>query len=227
MARLNGLRYFLTYAQCNDASITVSGVADQLYLLNPDFVEVAQEHHADAGIHYHAVICFPKRKQNGMDYFDLRFGGVDRHPNIKPIRNAGKDLYHRRHYIRKEEKDPHDTTHRDGPCEYTGEPEVRGFPPAYSTTDSSERYTWGTLLETCNTRAEFLQNARTYFPKDYILRQDALQSFAAGEYSNPQKDGHKARNREDFVVPPAMDAWVEEVLGQVRHTIRVPFFSVD
>lgn len=226
MARLNGLRFFLTYAQCNDANITRAGVADSLYLLQPDFVEVAEEHHADDGIHYHAVICFSKRKQNGMDYFDLTFGGIVRHPNIRPIRNAGKDLFYRRHYIRKEEKEPHDTAHRDGPCCYTGEPESRGYPPAYSSTQEAERYTWGTLIETCNTRAEFMQQCRTYFPKDYVLRNDALQSFAASEYSNPQKDGYVPRKREEFVVPPEMDAWVEEVLGKVRHAHAYLFLLI-
>lgn len=226
MARLNGLRFFLTYAQCNDLAITSSILADQLFLLAPDFVEVAQEHHADDGIHYHAVICFAKRKQNGMDYFDVVINGVSRHPNIRPIRNAGKDLFYRRHYIRKEEKAPHDTTHRDGPCDYTGEPESRGHPPAYSATQEAERYTWGTLIETCSTRADFMQQCRTYFPKDYVLRNDALQSFAASEYSNPQKDGYVPRRREEFVVPPEMDAWVEEVLGQVRHAHAYLFFFV-
>lgn len=215
MARLNGLRYFLTYAQSNDEQFTAVRLADILFALEPDFVEVAREFHQDDGIHFHAVICFPTRRQQSMAYFDVTIGGVTRHPNIRPIRNAGKDLYYRRHYLRKEDKDKHDTSHKDAPCDYTGEPEFRGTRPPYSTAETGERYTWGDALESCSTRAEFMLAIRTNFPKDYILRQDALQSFAASHYTNPQAPV-PTRNRADFVVPPEMDAWVEEVLGQVR-----------
>ena len=216
--RLNGIRYFLTYSQLNDELIDADAVADALFLLNPSWLEVCREFHQDDGIHYHAVIVFRTRRQQQVaTYFNIlpsgdRPGGY--HPNVKPIKNANKDLYYRRHYIRKEDKAAHDTSHKDGECDYTGIPTVRGDAPPYSDIDTAERDDWGAIIEESADRSEFLERVRKSYPKDFVLKHDAILGYAASYYAQPQ-DYIPDYPRESYTVPPAMDAWIDEVLGEV------------
>lgn len=214
-ARLNGLRYFLTYAQVNDPNINCDAVADALFALQPTFVEVCQEQHQDDGIHYHAVICFKQRRQQAVaTYFNI----LGYHPNVKPIKNGGKDLYYRRHYLRKEDKGAHDTSHKDEPCDYTGEPTSRGEVPPYSTVDQAGGDDWGTIVEQSGCRDEFLNRIKSAFPKDFVLKYDAIEHYAQRFYSAPAQyiPQYPAAS---FSVPPVVDEWVTECFSEVSFFI--------
>lgn len=212
-ARLNGLRYFLTYAQVNDANLNCDTFADALFSLDPVplFVEVCQEYHQDDGIHYHAVVVFRNRVQKPIATF---FNVSGYHPNVRPIKNGGADLYYRRHYLRKEEKGPHDTKHRDEPCDYTGVPTERGDPPPYSTVDTAGCDDWGTIVEQSGSRQEFLDRIRSKYPKDFVLKYDAIEHYAQRFYSAPTQFVPKYP-RETFTVPAVMDEWVTGVFSEV------------
>lgn len=215
MARLNGLRYFLTFAQVNDADINADAIADALYTLGPTWLEAAQEDHQDGGTHYHVVIVFATRRQQTLETY---FNVLGRHPNVKPIRNGGKDLYYRRHYIRKEDKGTHDTSHRDGPCDYEGIPVCRGDIPPYDTEAATARSDdWGSIVEQSGSRDEFLDRVRSAFPKDFVLKYDAIEHYAQRFYSAPAQFVPKYA-REEFTVPPEMDEWVTGVFSEVSYS---------
>lgn len=210
MARLNGLRYFLTYAQVNDANFNCDTFADALQLLQPSWLEIVQEHHQDDGIHYHAVIVFSSRRQQTMAYFDV--GGY--HPNIRSIKNGGRDLYYRRHYLRKGDLPAHDTAHKDHDCEYTTEVTARGAVPPYSTVDTAERDDWGSIVEQSVNRHEFLERIKQSYPKDFVLKNDNIEAFASKYYSQPEEYVPKYP-RETYTVPAVVDEWVAECFSEV------------
>jgi len=209
--RLNGQRFFLTYSQAAD--ISIDDVADHLAALaNFDFLEIVQENHHDAGIHYHVVLCFEPRIQLPFSVFDV--GG--HHPNFVSIKNATVDLYNRRHYIRKgaqrAKEDEHPPkSHKNKPCDYIIEPDTRGEVPEY--VEQTGRLNWGGILE-AKSADEFLGLVRQFQPKDWVLRNDAITKYAA-QYYKPADKPEKVYPVESWNVPPALDDWVQEVFSDV------------
>jgi len=210
MSRLNGQRWFLTYAQVNDELFDADILADALFLLSPEWLEVAHEQHQDGGSHYHVVIVFASRRQKPMSWFDV----LGHHPNIKSIKNGGRDLFYRRHYIRKGEKGTHDTSHKDEPCDYDAITYFRGTPPPYSSTDAAERLSYGDILDTANSAKHFLQLVRQHRPSDFVLKNDAIEGFAVKYFANPQ-EYTPLYPADSYIVPAPVDAWVAEVFGEV------------
>lgn len=210
--RLDGVRYFLTYAQVNNDTFTAESFATALFQLSPApaWLEVAAEKHQDDGLHYHAVVVFRERIQKPLTWFDV--DGY--HPNIRAIRNGGRDLYHRRHYIRKEEKGKHDVSHRDEPCDYTGVPAARGAVPDYTNTEAPERDDWGTIVEESVDRADFLQRVKSSFPKDFVLKHDQIIGYATRYFAQPAPY-QPPWPRESYTVPPCVDAWIAEIFSEV------------
>jgi len=205
--RLNAQRFFLTYAQCADLS--QSDLADFLYdTHSPSWIELAREVHADGGHHIHVVIIFGARFQGQMGSFD--YEGY--HPNIETIKHGKRDIYRVRHYIRKEDKETHSEKHHDGPCCYSGVPYTRGAVPVY--TDETERLSYGDILDKSTTAAEFLDLVRRYQPADYVLRNDAIEQFAAYHFTAPQ-EYTPAFAPDSFVVPHEVDEWMAEVFNEV------------
>jgi len=209
--RLNGIRYFLTYSQVNDENLDLDHLADALLLTGPHWLEAAEEHHQDGGRHFHVVIVYKTRRQQAVSTY---FNVAGFHPNIKAIRNGGKDLYHRRHYIRKEEKGTHDPSHKDEDCDYAGIPTVRGDVPPYSSTDAPERDDWGAIVEQSGSRAEFLDRVRSAFPKDFVLKYDAIEHYAQRFYNTPSEFVPKY-TRDSFTVPAELDEWVANTFAEV------------
>jgi len=214
---LDAQRYFLTYSQA--ANILPESVADQLYQLSPTptFVEVGTEHHRDGGIHYHAVVVFPRRIQRGTDFFDiLRYPDGLCHPNILAIRNGRKDLYNRRHYIRKGDRLDADThkpkSHADRACDYDHEPLLRGSAPPY--VEETRSIGWGGILELAQTEDEFYSLVQTHHPSDWVLRHSAVESFAKKFYHRvpPFAPGDSMGVADSI---PEIDQWVLDVKNKV------------
>lgn len=209
--RFNAQRFFLTYSQASD--VNIDELADFISSLAPCWLEIVQENHVAEGIHYHAVVVFDTRFQQPLTAFDFN----DHHPNFAVIKNGTVDLVNYRHYIRKgadrSKEDEHTVkSHRTQACDYIIEPDTRGAVPPY--TDETGRLDFGGILNTATTSEEFLTLVRVNQPKEYVLRNDAIIKFAATHYKAARAP-EKLYPRDTFVVPPAMDAWVEEVFTDV------------
>lgn len=217
MPRFDFQRCFLTYSQCN---ISANVLADFLFTFGPVWLEVAAETHADGAQHLHAVVVWGERYRGRTDTLDIQ--GF--HPNIEAVRHHQKDIYRVRHYIRKEEKEHHlAATHRHRACDYTGEPIARGIPPPY--VEKTERLDFGGILAVATTSAEFLDLVREHQPKEFVLRNDAICSFARDYFTRPA-EYIPPYPRESYVVPPELDQWVEEVFSEVSTPSPGYFFLI-
>jgi len=206
MPRLNAQRFFLTYSQ---ADLSIDDLADFLFNTHhPSWLEVANEQHADGGQHFHVVIVFPARFQGQMGCFDFE----DHHPNIQTIKHGKRDIFRVRHYIRKEEKAAHSPEHNAAPCDYTGEPLTRGDVPPYSAT--TECLDYGAILDRATDSADFLKLVRQHRPADFVLRNDAIEQFASHHFNAPSVYVPKYA-ADSFVVPAAVDEWMEQVFSEV------------
>lgn len=230
---INGRRFFLTYSQA--ANILPESVADQLYALTPTptFVEVGTEHHRDGGIHYHAVVVFDRRVQRNGDFFWLRrFPDGTCKPRVLAIRNAGKDLYNRRHYIRKGDR-LDDATHKPKshatvPCDYDHEPLLRGTAPTYAEPLGSVG--WAGILNMASTEDEFYRLVEEHQPADWVLRHNAVVSFGKNKFHRvPDFQARDPVGPEDAI--PQIDDWILEVQNKVRHfgseLTPLPFWLID
>lgn len=216
---INGRRFFLTYAQA--ANILPESVADQLYALTPTptFVEVGTEHHRDGGIHYHAVVVFDRRVQRNGDFFWIkRYPSGDCKPRVLAIRNAGKDLYNRRHYIRKGDR-LDDATHKPKshgltPCDYDHEPILRGTAPTYA--EPSACVGWGGILNMASSEEEFYRLVEENQPADWVLRHNAVVAFGKSKFHRvaPFTPRYPVGG-EDAI--PEIDEWVLQVKNKVGH----------
>lgn len=206
-ARLDGQRFFLTYSQVPE-DFDGSVLLVDLDLLNPTWVEAIAEQHQDGGTHWHAVVVFPRRFQRNMSAFDSQ--GV--HPNIQSIRNGTTDLFRCRHYIRKGDKETHGPSHEDNPCDYTAEPIYIGRVPPYSIPVT--RLTWGEILTRSQDVENFLANVKEHYPRDFVLRHDAVLSYAQTYYSRPDHWVPEF-TQDQFFVPDELNEWVADVLHAV------------
>lgn len=220
-ARLNGQRFLLTYSQVGDnAAFNIISLGDFLYSIEAfHWAEIAEEVHADGEPHMHCVVVFRRRLQKHMGAFDF----LGKHPNIKPIRNGGLDLFRARHYIRKGVNEPHSPTDHEEACCYTYEPYSFGTVPRYLV--PQPRLSWGEILDGATDLEDFLRGIRQHYPRDYILRFENVLTFGQQHFSRPY-DYVPQRQPEEFRVPDELDEWVESVLRQVRRT-RSPGSSIE
>lgn len=189
--RLNAKQFFLTYAQAENLS--KEDLADFLSSTSPEFhwCEVAQETHADGGIHFHAIVVYRRTYQRGLASFDFE----GRHPNIVVIRPGHRQLQNRRDYIRKED-DPYSS------------PEA----PSYS--QETERRTWGDILHNSASSDQFMDAVAQNYAREFVLNWDRIRTFARERYNAPSNyvSPWPAQN---WVTPPEIDEWVADVFQQV------------
>lgn len=197
---LDAQRFFLTYSAITVPDFNENTLADFLNGKNHfDWAEVNHEHHQDGGDHYHAVVTFTRRYRGSMSSFD--FLGI--HPNIKPIKSGRLDLKRCREYIRKDGIDRLVTA---------GEaPEIE-LDDATSV-NTTERNRWGQLLDSAS-QQQFLDNAASWFPKEFILRHHDILAFAHQHFNSPSEYVPEFP-RDSFTVPEQADEWVTQVLGEV------------
>lgn len=195
-ARLNGQRFFLTYAQSENLS--TEAISDFLQSHpNFDWSETVRELHRDGGVHFHAVVAYKKRVQRLTSSFDLD----GRHPNILVTRR-GKQLRDRRLYLRKDLGEGEDVT-------------ARGTPPDL---EEAERLSWSDCLTTSTTQEDFLEAIRVHYTKEYILYQDAIRAFASTHFNAPSNYVNPYADNTWFV-PRELEDWVENVLERVRAVV--------
>jgi len=210
--RTNAQRYFLTWSQA--PQIDADELADYLHSLDDtNWVELCREHHADLGIHYHAVVVFTARFQRPLNVFDF----ADRTADIASIKNGTTDLARCRHYIRKGDRtkeEEHDIkSHKKTTCDYDADVIVRGDPPEYVT--ETGRMSWNEILHASTCPADFLKLAEQHYCGEFILRHRQILEFAELKWTARQGQDQPEHARETFIVPPELDDWVEQVLSEV------------
>lgn len=211
-ARIDGRRFFLTYSQVGD-DFDESVLLVDLHLLGAHWIEAAEEFHQDDGRHYHAVVVFLRRFCRHMRAFDSQ----GKHPNIQSIKNGNIDLFNRRHYLRKGPNRPKEDchtpeAHADGPCDYTAEPIHIGDVPPYVI--PQPRKTYEEILESVDTQDAFLAEIKRSHARDFVLRHDAVLSYAQTYYNRPQTFVSRYEEA-DFFVPEPLNDWVQDVLREV------------
>lgn len=181
----DGSHVFLTYPQC---PLERETLRDFLRGLVPECEYiVARELHGDGAYHLHAYCHFGKRRRfASAGAFDV--GGF--HPNVQKPRSA-RDVIA---YCRKEDTEP---LVSDG----LGR--------------SSERPGgWGELLELSSNKEEFLELARSRFPRDYVLSLERLLFFCEWRYGRDETT-YSGRPRGSFSEPTSLTTWVTENLAEV------------
>lgn len=182
----DGCHVFLTYPQC---PLERQRLGDFLRSLVPDAKYIiGRELHEDGNYHLHAYVNFGKRKRFvGAESFDL--DGY--HPNVQKPRRAADCIA----YCRKEDTEPLVCGDLDGLLRET----MSG---------------WGEVLHTCNSKSEFLEAARTRFPRDYVLHLERLLFFCEWKFGRDETE-YSGRRRDEFVEPAALTAWVGTNLAEV------------
>lgn len=100
--KLDGQRFFLTFAQCNyyrDAELNLV-LGYHIALLPPlSYYVMCREQHMDGNAHFHVVLVFKDRVQSYVtEFFDWMF---DQHPNIRPIEHGNANIKRRIDYVKK------------------------------------------------------------------------------------------------------------------------------
>jgi len=181
----DGVHIFLTYPQC---TLERERVRDFLRTLLPECEYiVARELHDDGQPHIHAYAHFGRRRRfASASAFDV--DGF--HPNIQKPRSA-RDVIA---YCRKEDSEP---LVSDGISSVSDKPTG-----------------WGDLLELSTNEREFLELARSRFPRDYVLSLERLLFFCRWRFGRDETT-YSGRTRGEFREPDSLASWVAANLTQV------------
>lgn len=183
--RLQARNIFLTYPQAD--GLTRQQLVDHLRGLLPvKHILVAQERHADEGIHYHCVVeCTRKIDTRNARFFDLD----GKHPNAQACRVL-KDTYE---YAKKDDDEAIDT-----------------FPNGYFV----DKPKWFEIVSGSATAEQFLAAVRVSYPRDYALSYSRLVQFAAAEF-RPPLVSYESRYT-DFILPQSVADWYSANFIQPR-----------
>jgi len=148
---------------------------------------IVRESHEDGDPHLHALLYWEKRRRlAGADCFDVD----GHHPNIQ----RPKDIRAVYTYLRKEDGDP-----------------LESIVPICNVERLSG---WGSILSESTSADDFLARVKGRYPCDYVLRHDAVVSFANKHYQ-PKPEPYVGRRRDEFHELPVMTDWVSTYLGEV------------
>jgi len=192
----DGVHVFLTYPQC---ALEREQLRDFLLQVAPDCAYIiCRELHDDGNPHLHAYVHFGGRRRFTSDRaFDVE----GYHPNIQKPR-SGADCIK---YCRKEDSTPLVSDN------------LRDV--------SESKSGWGDLLQVCETREQFLEGARKYFPRDYVLSLERLLFFCEWKYGR-EATQYSGRGRDEFREPISLIEWVRANLLTVRRYPLMPIGEV-
>lgn len=152
----------------------------------PDYLVLATERHQNGVPHYHSLLFF----RDGIRTRNARLFDHDgRHPNVQSCRNP-KAWYE---YCRKE-----------------GDIREHGVLP--SKLSSGGGSDWSSVLAEAKDRDTFLDLVRGSHPRDWVLFNDRILSFADTYFA--KKEDYQPPEV-DFRVPAELDNWVKENLQEV------------
>lgn len=153
---------------------------------NPDFACISAERHQNGVPHYHALLFF----RDGIRTRNARFFDHDgRHPNVQSCRTP-KSWYE---YVKKEG-------------------DYREFGVLPSKLSSGGGGDWSTVVASSETREQFLDAVRAGHPRDWVLFNDRILSYADTYFA--KKDEYTSPDV-DFRVPAELQQWVTEQIQEV------------
>lgn len=199
--RLQAKNVFLTYPHCPLSK------EDLLALLlakgglpTVQYHTIAIEAHQDGTPHLHAILSFSsKLTTRDARFFDVVSDDVTYHPNVQTVRSVRNSI----EYVKK-----------DGNYISTHPSDV----------GSSSQQRWATILD-AETRDAFLQRARELDPKEYVLRHDAIVSFAEKHYA-PIAEPYVPNPDYNFILPDTITQWLDTEF-QVRVNLSNPTFVLS
>lgn len=184
----------LTYPRCDrlDEESLYSFLTSGLGK-NPDYALLAREQHKDGGRHYHALLYWIDGiRTRKSRYFD--HDGF--HPNVQPAR-VPKDWYRY--------------------C--TKEPNYREFGVLPSKL-SPKAGDWESVLAKASTQDEFFERVRISYPRDWILFNDRITSYAQKYFQG--KDAYVSNPAWKFEEPVELTEWRRQNLEEVS----TPAFTI-
>lgn len=181
----DGTHFFLTYPQC---SLEREKLRDFLLGVEPGCkYYIARELHGDGNAHLHAYVHFGRRRR----FSDARAFDVDGfHPNIQTPRSRKSVIA----YISKSDVSP---------C------------TNIEAGETSEKYSWGDLLDAATDRDSFFVLVRQHFPRDLALNHDRLDAFCRAYYGR-SRETYSGRRRDEFIEPVSVKDWVVSNLEEVN-----------
>lgn len=186
--RLDAQRFLLTYSQVDVETLTPHALRD--FLINKDpsplWLEIATENHEDGGKHYHVALWFPSAYRGNYASFDV----AGYHPNIQKVGRSKKDERRVRLYIRKEDTD------------LIQHGEVPPIP------ESTERDSWGDILNAATSAPDFMDRLRDQYPEDYVKRYFDLFAFAQHHWSRPDSYVAEWPTAAYIRIPAAIHEWI-------------------
>jgi len=186
--RCNAKNFFLTYPQ--STNLNHEYLHDHLTAFRGGAkVYSCREAHEDGGFHHHAIVSLPNKYNcKNERAFDLVYQGTTYHPKIEAVH----DLRALNIYIAK-----------DG--------DTKGEPIQTAADRSKDLY--GDLARCGNTR-EFMEMAEARDPKNFILNNDRLESFARKRWGIWEEPRPAEFERDTFSnVPDSLTTWVNEELN--------------
>lgn len=176
--QIESKRFFLTYPHYGE-----SGECESFFKRQPGiqcFI-IASECHADGTAHLHIYAEYTTRLRTRNErYFDVN----QAHPNIQAVRSKTAVLEYvckdRNYIARKKLGDD------------------------WSEWKLKLKRNYGDLITQSDTKTDFMENAKEWFPKDFILSNDRLQLYADKYYKAPVYEPRYTI----FRVPVELTAWV-------------------
>ena len=146
-AAFEGSSFLLTYPQSSFGKQQLSDFLNNLEHVK--YTKVAEEHHEDGELHYHAIVYFASKQRLSTAHFDFE----SRHPNVKNIGRRKQDWDQCVAYLSKEDKS----------CIVTGTPRHQGC-------------IWGEVAN-ATSREQALEIVKTERPRDYVINSRQLDYF--------------------------------------------------
>lgn len=166
--RIASKKFLLTYPQCPvDKHVALAKLVTLLNRYNPH-IRIARELHEDGQPHLHAFIALEnklnKRGNNCERFFDIVVNNHTYHPNIESNIRDPKATF--------------DYVSKDGDTLDHGEPEANIGSKATS------KELWEAALK-ATTKDDYLQAVQSASPRDFIIFNDKVESFAEKKFAPP------------------------------------------
>lgn len=154
--RIQSSKIFLTYPRCGERAAIESFLKQ---LPNIRCFIVASEYHSNGQPHCHAFVEFSSKLHTRNErYFDV----AGHHPNVQSCRSKNAVL----EYVTKD-------------SDYIA---LKKMGSDWEKWKLNIKRTWKDLIEQSGTADEFMESAKTEFPRDFVLQNDRLQLFADKYY---------------------------------------------
>lgn len=193
---LHARNFFLTYPHCPLHPQYALAFFQTLYP-EATYIGVGQETHEDGDYHLHALVMLPKKTRiRDESYFDLFFGDEQYHGNYQ----AAKSPKDAACYIKKE----------------------GGAYAKVGITPVKKGSAYRVAIDSAQSATEFRSKLLELAPRDAVLYSNAISSFAEIHFGGGGSGFQPVRNLSTFVVPDALQQWVDNEVCTGGFTPRPP-----